>query len=121
MALFAVRLLPSLWKRGVKCPLAGMFGKDIQEIIGKDGLEAGANVEMFLRVVVHAYRYYGHRNACFLQHIERQGDVYGGCVHLIDGTVYVAYAQVSCPVKIFRLKAPSLKKCFSVLNRTILS
>ena len=55
MALFAVRLLPALWKRDVKCPLAGMFGKDIQEIIGKDGLEAGTNVEMFLRVVVHAY------------------------------------------------------------------
>ena len=55
MALFAVRLLPALWGRGVKCAIAGMFGKDIQEIIGKDGLEAGTNVEMFLRVVVHAY------------------------------------------------------------------
>lgn len=52
----AVRLLLALWGREVKSAVGRIFGKDVQEIIDKDRLEAGTDIEMFLRIVVHTHR-----------------------------------------------------------------
>ena len=51
----AVRLLLALWGREVKSAVGRIFGKDVQEIIDKDRLEAGTDIEMFLRIVVHTH------------------------------------------------------------------
>ena len=56
LVLLAVRLLLALWGREVKSAVGRIFGKDVQEIIDKDRLEAGTDIEMFLRIVVHTHR-----------------------------------------------------------------
>ena len=47
----AVRLLLALRGREVKSAVGRIFGKDVQEIIDKDRLDAGTDLEMFLRIL----------------------------------------------------------------------
>ena len=43
----------------------------------KDRLDAGTDLEMFLRIIVHTHRYHNHSNARFPQHVKLQGNVHG--------------------------------------------
>ena len=97
----AVRLLLALRGREVKSAVGRIFGKDVQEIIDKDRLDAGTDLEMFLRIIVHTHRYHNHSNARFPQHVKLQGNVHGRCVRLVDRAVHVGVRTGFVPGKDF--------------------